>query len=311
MTQGGAMQKQMDSAIFYSLAIINEVRQDATHHSDWGTFITPTNKALPHPPISKPYHMPYQAGMDFTGQTSTPSLHSQIRNKIQITNANKQYYRSSPQFYEDSFNLLLNQKITVHRLVEVGVQFGDLSCQLAGLLNNFNLSLDLVDLDKDNLEYAYQNIAAVFPEVLPRVRFFYGDLPLYVKNVLSQSYDLNMIYYQGSYNFNDVVRDLGSTYFVKDKIAGVFVANIHLRHTDVNFYPFFDVALYALFGMNLNFIKLGNEIAEESALSNQADQATFWSKNRMDGMYIPYTHNQFRYPHPSTSLDNFIYKSMS
>lgn len=306
-------QKEKDIALFYSLAIVNEVRQKALDDSSWGSFIQYQESPLSYPPQKKPFHIPYKEKIDFANANGSP-IFQDILNKINSANPDKQFFRSSSKFYIESFDLLVNN-ILMHknhqqRIVEIGPQFGDLSCQLAGLLNHCNVTLDLVDIDKENLYYAYKNISAVFPEVLPRVRLFYGDLPIYIKNVINQTNDLNNLFYQGSYNFNDVIRDLGSTYFAKDKIAGIFISNTHLRNTNMNYYPFIDAAIYALFGMDVKFFKLGEEKYEETALQQDVMHATYLSRNRVDGMYIPLSHNQFRYPHPNNKLDDFIYKKL-
>lgn len=304
----------MDSAIFYSLAIINEVRGAAYRDDpEWGTMICCPTGHLHYPPKAKTFHYPYHNALNTDDLNALQDIHTDIMKEIQAHNPDKQYYRNSAKYYAESFTVLIDELLNEQlkhkvRIVEIGPQFGDFSCQIAGLLRNIDATLDLIDIDKDNLTYAYRNIEKVFPEVLPRVKLFYGDLPLYVKNIIEPSSDMNILHYQGSYNFNDVVRDLSSTYFAKEKIAGTFLPNLYLRNTNMNYYSFVDAAIYALFGMNIKYIKLGENATTESGLQSNDLVTTFLGKNQIEGMYIPYIHNQFRYPHPQSTLDDFIYK---
>lgn len=300
------MTKEPNLSVIYSLAFVNMQREVAARESDWGSFISPEQTSL-----SSAAHQEHALtetfrfkAVDFTSVLNKDPLFDSIIRRNFGDNALAAYYRCSAKYYFDCFELVKRHTGQITKIVEVGPQFGDLSSLFAGLLNKMNVTLDLVDISKANLIRSYQNIKQIFPEAADHVRLFFGDLPVYIKNITCQSSDMNLLHYQGSTNFNDVIRDLGSTFHAKNKIFGTMVHNTHLRSVTMSDYSFLDAALYALFGAKINFLNLGEEVAEETAL----DQSSYFAGGRVDGLYLPYSLNQFRYPHPSTPIEKLLYQ---
>lgn len=291
------MQKKPDSSIFYSLAYINLQREHAIDDPDWGTLISPHQASDTSLPNSKMLDLEQYRHMH-------PLFHT-ILNKIHEDNAAN--LCCSLKYYADCFNLINQQLGNFQKIVEVGPQSGDLACLFAGIIQNTDKTLDIVDINKTTLLRTYEKINILFPEATPKIRLFVGDMPLYIKNIASVSSSQNIIHYQASHNFNDVIRDLGSTYFCKNKIIGTLVNHTHLRTTDIRHYAFVDVALYALFGAGIKFIKLGEEITDETSLNELTNPPSYFSSNRVDGLYIPYAMNHFRYPHPNSSIETYLY----
>ncbi len=299
-----------DFSIFYSLEYINTHRKLASSHPEWGKIIESESRAGDFPSefdsqllrnvIFKP--------IDFTSYANKHILYDEIINKMKIDNDINQHYRNSAKYYFDCFNILNQHEGVINRIVEVGTHFGDLSCLFSGMLQKLDATLDLVDINPLHLIKTYQRIKKIFPEVAAKVRLFFGDLPLYIKQIASKSPYINLIHYQGSYNFNDVVRDLGSTFYAKQKIAGTMIYNTHLRTTDMNHYAFIDVAIYSLFGLNVKFKKMGEQASGTTEIQTSHQPPIYFADQRVEGMFLPYAVNEFRYPHQNTSLDDFFEK---
>jgi hypothetical protein len=86
------------------------------------------------------------------------------------------------------------------------------------------------------------------------------------------------------------------------------IHNTHLRSIDMNQYAFVDAALYAIFGSGIQFLKLGEEANMDAPSDLSTHSPCYYTGSRIDGMYIPYSKNQFRYPHPETPLESFLYQ---
>jgi hypothetical protein len=187
----------------------------------------------------------------------------------------------------------------------VGVYLGGASCVLAGSLVPLNKTLDLIDVNKHYLRFTYERIRRIFPEAASRVRMFFGDLPTYVKNVMTQTGNTrHLIQHDGSHCFNEVIKDLCSLYFVKDKINGVMIQDTHLRSANINLYTFVDAAVYTVFGFAMKFHEIGAKYKDQTTPAYQF--VTYFMSNYPEGMYIPFTLNTFRYPHPIMKLEDFL-----
>lgn len=308
------MEKKPDPSIFYSLAIINEKREAAVQQADWGSYVDLSTKKYTEELEKISYdHALFSCNkLDFTPYAEASPLFKSIIDNIYAHQFNlKNPYYNSAKYYADCFTVTAYYVGNVQRIVAVGADPASMIIVLAGLIQEHNVILDIVDIDQCALLSVYKQIMQIFPNMANKVRLFFGDLPIYIHRHLSNSSDQYLIHYQASTNFNDVIRDLGATYFQRNKIVGTMVYNTHLRSTRMHDYAFTDVALYALFGHNIQFIKLGNVINDTSQSSTLSDTHYYHSSQRVDGLYIPYSNNQFRYPHPNTELTSFLYQCES
>ena len=199
----------------------------------------------------------------------------------------------------------------INRILEVGVFMGGSSSIFAGCIENTEVEFDMLDVNSIYLRYAYERIRRLFPEVAKRTRMFLGDLPTYVKSVLSQEKKRQyLIHHDGSHNFNEVISDLASLSFVRDKVRGLMIQDTHLRGGNINSYIFVDAAVYAIFGADVDHSKLGVTLSSKQTVpAFQFDpHGTYLKANLPEGMYIPFANNTFQYPHPQTSLDDIIMK---
>lgn len=295
-----------DFSIFYSLECINLRREFAEKNQYWGSFITTEQNDLFSEFTSQLVNDVVYKKNELPQDKSVEPLFNDIMKKL---HSNEIFFRSSTKYYFDCYSVIMEHKGVVNKIVEVGPHFGDLSGLLAGMLEHLEATLDLVDMNPIYLFKTYEQIKKLFPEAASKVKLFFGDLPSYIKNVAGTSTQIHLIHYQGSYNFNDVVRDIGATYFARQKIVGTIIHNTHLRTTDMNYYAFVDVALYALFGLNVQFLKLGEQEDVKSELYFLSQPSIYFAHPSIDGMYLPYAVNHFRYPHPNTQLEDFFAKN--
>jgi len=193
------------------------------------------------------------------------------------------------------------------RVAEVGVFMGGASIYLAGCMDPFEFDLDLIDPSAAFLLFAYERIRRSYPEAAKRVRLFHGDLPAYVRHVmLGDQRNSYVIHHDGAHSFNQVVKDMAALYYVKEKLTAAIVQDTHLRGT-VEHMNFVDLALYAVFGTDLNYAPIGmvHEAGSPLTAPNQY-QGNYFMPGASEGLVLPMSVNQFRYPHPDLRMDDFL-----
>ena len=216
----------------------------------------------------------------------------------------------SAKYYFDIFNLIKNLNTKVRRVVEVGTFLGGASCIFAGVACQSDLEIDLIDAKKEFLLFTYERIRRAFPEAISKVRLFFGDLPTYVKTVVDkEAQEGILIHHDACHNYNEVLRDLASLYFVKDKIQGLMIQDTHLRSAKLDRYIFVDAAVYSIFGFNLKYQEIGTKFPEatEPAYNGQ----TYFAKNHSEGFYVPFDVNPFLFPHPSMKMDETLIENVA
>ena len=215
----------------------------------------------------------------------------------------------SAQHYADIFEVVRGHFGRINRVVEVGVFMGGASTLFAGCLVPMDLTLDLVDISREYLLFTYERIRRTFPEAATRVRLFHGDLPTYVHDVLSKEDGCSaLLHHDGAHDFPQVVKDLSSLYYVRDRIRGLMAQDTHLRGR-IEFCNFVDAAIYAVFGFDVKCQPLGQRYAEgHPNLEPNRYQGNYFLPNTAEGVFIPFAGNTFRYPHPSMRLEEFLPK---
>lgn len=196
----------------------------------------------------------------------------------------------------------------VQRVVDVGVFMGGSAAVFAGCLEPMNLELDLVDVNQTYLQFTYERLRRIFPGVVSKIRMFYGDLPTYVRNVLlAEDATRTFVHHDGSHDFCQVVKDLGSLYFARDRVHSLAIQDTHLRCSNVDFFNFVDSAVYAIFGAGVSYDPLGSRYDSDSPMTNPNQyEGNYFLAGQSEGMYIPFARNKFKYPHPMMSLEAFL-----
>jgi len=212
----------------------------------------------------------------------------------------------SAQYYFDLVTTLRDLNGEYDRVVEVGVFMGGASSVFSGLISSFDFDLDLVDINLHYLQFSYERIRRIYPEAASRVRLFYGDLPSYVKHVLMQEDPKScIVHHDGAHDFTQVTKDLGSLSFVQEKLLAVISQDTHLRGTQ--HMNFVDMALYAVFGVDLSYAPIGASYDEWDGRTHPNEfQGNYFVAGAPEGMVVPMSANSFHYPHLEMELDNFL-----
>jgi hypothetical protein len=216
----------------------------------------------------------------------------------------------SAKYYYDMYNIAVNEAEGVDRIVEVGTYMGGASVILAGCAERTGAELVMIDIVDRHLQFSYQRLARSFPSVAERVKLFCGDLPTYVRDALmpEQSSSRLLVQLDGSHAFQEVIRDLGTLSYVKDRLIGIMAQDTHLRGIP-NGARFIDAALYGVFGGDMQYMAMGSEYGEwqtELVTPNKYG-GNYFMPGQPEGMYLPMSHNAFRYPHPDMTIDQFFW----
>lgn len=290
----------------YIVANLRVIKQ--LEESDWGTFINPDKDLENHPNPPEKYNIVPPSGYkaDFLPFLKNNALFDSIISRI-IDMRHQFHYEDqcSAKYYYDAFTILNLCQNDINRIVEVGVYLGGASCIFAGSLVPMNKTLDLIDINKGCLLVTYERIRRLFPEAASRVRLFHGDLPSYVNNVMSKESDVRyLVQHDGSHQFNEVLRDLASLYYVKSRVNGIMIQDTHLRSARIDLYTFVDAAIYSVFGFGMKYHDLGIKSPVQTEPAYHV--TNYFLQNYPEGMYIPFAENNFLYPHPSAKLESFL-----
>jgi len=198
----------------------------------------------------------------------------------------------SPQYYFDLVRILRDFNGQFDHVVEVGCYLGGASSVLAGCMDRFDFTLDIVDVSAPYLRYAYERCRRMYPDAAARIRLFQGDLPSYVQHVMRiEGARQSIIHHDGAHDFNLVVRDMGSLSYVQDQIFAIMAQDTHLRGSL----------------KHMNYCPIGaNYHAFDPVTQPNRFQGNYFMPDMFEGMVLPMAVNEFRYPHPSLSFEDFL-----
>lgn len=210
----------------------------------------------------------------------------------------------SPSYYFDLFNTVKSSLGEVNRIVEVGVYTGGCTSILAACAHFLGVQVDIIDINQSFLQFAREKARRYYPEAVEdRVRMFHGTLPEYVRDVLMEDDVKVIIQHDGSHSFEQVIRDLGSLYYIRDKLHSICIQDTNLRGAP-KYFNFVDQAVLAIFGRDVNHIPIGSVYANGTD-PNQWE-GNYCMAGEPEGMHIPLSHNKFHYPHPKITLSQFF-----
>ncbi|MBB5684959.1 class I SAM-dependent methyltransferase [Sphingobium boeckii] len=272
----------------------------------FGTFIDPDDRlkelADPNQKMGIPILGGYRAERDWDAYMGRSRIFDRIAHRLNQLDIPYED-QCSAKYYFDIVNALRDFNGEFNRVVEVGVFMGGASAILGGCVQAFDFDLDLVDIDDRCLHFAYERIRRTHPEAIGRVRMFHGDLPAYVSNILSHEPAQCIIHHDGDHQFSQVVKDMASLSYVAEKVHAIIVQDTHLRG-HAKYMNFVDMALYAVFGLDLNYAPIGEAYGEHD-FRTSPDQyhGNYFVAGSPEGFVLPMAMNEFRYPHPSMSLE--------
>lgn len=213
----------------------------------------------------------------------------------------------SAQYYFDLARTLRDLNGQFEHVVEVGVFMGGSTSYLAGCSGPFDFDIDLVDVSAAFLRFAYERARQTYPDAAKRMRLFHGDLPTYVKTVaLTEPHRRSIIHHDGSHEFNQVVKDMASLYFVQQQLIAVIAQDTHLRGT-AKYMNFVDMALYAVFGTDLKFAPIGAILHEHDRMTDpDAFFGNYFMAGVAEGIVLPMAENRFVYPHRAHRIEHML-----
>ena len=275
---------------------------------EWGSFLAPGGTLHDVTDLAREMQVKIHSGIRarFDVFRGSNRIFDQIITRIEQTDLQCED-QCSAKHYSDVFDIVRSQYGRMNRLVEVGVYLGGASTVLAGCIGPLDAGLDLVDTNPAYLRFAHERIRRTFPEAIGRVRMFHGDLPTYVHRVIvpDESCAL-LIHHDGAHDFPQVVRDLASLYFVRDRVRGLMIQDTHLRGR-IGYCNFVDAAVFAVFGYDARYLPLGRVYPPgDPALEPNRWQGNYFLPDAPEGMFLPFESNVFRYPHPSMTLEEFL-----
>lgn len=213
----------------------------------------------------------------------------------------------SVQYYSDLFTLLRNSAGEVTRIVEVGAYMGGATALLYGCAELFNLELDLIDIDANCLQFTHERVRRTYGST-ERLRLYHGDLPHYVRDVLAAESGVRvMIQHDGSHHFPQVILDLGSLYYQRDKVHSLAIQDTNLRGNPHGC-RFIDAAVRSIFGQDLTFTPIGTvyTASQEVMTRPNAYGGNYFLAGKPEGMFVPMNGNRFEYPHPEIPFQQFF-----
>jgi len=275
----------------------------------YGTFIEP-NQALeslanPAEKLNIEIHSGFRAVRESQRFTGHNRIFDQIVTRLSTLDLPYED-QCSADYYFDLVRTLRDFNGEFDRLVEVGVFMGGSSGVFAGCIGPFDIDLDMVDISADYLQFAYERVRRMYPESTGRIRLFHGDLPSYVRAVMLEKPVRTIVHHDGAHDFNQVVRDMAALSFVRDQLVAIIAQDTHLRGT-IHHMNFVDMALYAVFGLDLNYAPIGKRYASmDSRTAPNKYQGNYFVPDAAEGFVLPMAVNEFVYPHPDLSIDDFL-----
>jgi hypothetical protein len=280
----------------------------AMHQRTWGSFLEPdptlADLENPHEPLSIPIYSGHHADMKAFAGLNT--VFDRITARIEASSLAYED-QCSANHYFDLFTRVERSHQQLTRLIDVGVYMGGSSSVFAGCVERMGLELDLVDANDNFLRFTHERLRRMFPDAMSRVRMFHGDLPTYVRTVLTAEPQAQaFVHHDASHDFTQVVKDLSSLYFVRDRVHGLAIQDTHLRGS-IEHNNFVDAAVYAMFGVDVRYEPIGANFAVDSSVTypNQWN-GNYFLAGQPEGMYIQFAGLEWRYPHPSMELDDFL-----
>lgn len=280
----------------------------AMHQDTWGTFLEPDPALVDAENLHEALGIPILSGhrADLTVYKGGNTVLDRIASRCQDVDLAYED-QCSAQHYHDVFACVEREHGAVTRLVDVGVFMGGSAALLAGCVEPMGLELDLVDVNPVFLQFACERVRRTFPRAMARVRMFHGDLPTYVANVLrAEPRTRALIHHDGAHDFNQVVKDLSSLYFARDRIHGVALQDTHLRG-EIGYFNFVDAAVYAMFGVGVKYEALGARYPADSPVTHPNQwNGNYFLADTPEGMYVPFDGLEWKYPHPTMELETFL-----
>lgn len=213
----------------------------------------------------------------------------------------------SAQYYFDLVRTLRDFNGQFGHVVEVGCYLGGATSIFAGCMDRFDFTLDIVDLSRPFLLSSYERARRMYPDAAQRIRLFHGDLPSYVRHVaMVEGREDIIIHHDGAHDFNQVVKDMASLYYVRDQLFAIIAQDTHLRGT-MKHMNFVDMAMYAVFGLDLNYCPIGTTYDGDTFMTRPNNyQGNYFVPGQPEGFVLPMAVNSFHYPHPHLSIDDFL-----
>lgn len=279
----------------------------------WASFIEPDRSIEDHPSPHEALKVPIFSGYRaYDALVGTPEVYDDPLLKMIVdrvtTSGIDAEEQCSAKYYADIYNVLKVLNGGYNRVAEVGVFMGGSSVLLAACALAFDFQLDLVDISPNYLRFTYERIRRTFPEAIDRVRLFNGGVPEYTRAVLvGDQESMTLVHHDGAHDFNQVVRDLSALSFVKDRLHSVILQDTHLRGR-ASYMNFVDAAVYAVFGPQMQFAPIGAQYTEDHVdmLKPNPYQGNYFLPHRPEGMFLPMDANDFHYPHPSMTIEEFL-----
>jgi hypothetical protein len=275
-----------------------------------GTFIQPAAGAPDAANLAGELNIPISSGFRALSQTGNLVGQNRIFDRIvdKLRSLDLAYEdQCSALYYFDLVRTLRDLNGQYDRVVEVGVFMGGSSTFIAGCIEPFDFDLDMVDTCAAYLQFAHERVRRLYPEAAKRIRLFHGDLASYARHVmLEEAPRSTIVHHDGAHDFNQVVKDMASLYYVREQIHAIIAQDTHLRGT-VKHMNFVDLALHAVFGMDLKFAPIGSAYREDDnrTVPNKY-QGNYFMPNCAEGVVLPMAENCFHYPHPALSIDDFL-----
>ncbi|WHU01281.1 class I SAM-dependent methyltransferase [Sphingomonas sp. NIBR02145] len=276
----------------------------------FGTFIAPdtTLHDVPDPAakLGVPILSGYQTRHQISELLGQNRIFDSIAERVRLLSLAYED-QCSPQYYYDIVRTLRDFNGQFDRLVEVGVYMGGSTAYLAGCIDAFDFDLDLVDFRSEFLLFTYERVRRMFPEAARRIRLFHGDVPSYVRHVmLEERGHRNIVHHDGAHDFNQVVKDFSALSFAREDLVALIAQDTHLRGTleEMNFV---DLALYAVFGTELNYASIGVAYHGDTEMTRpNRFQGNYFMPGVAEGVVLPMAANQFLYPHPALGMEHFL-----
>lgn len=212
----------------------------------------------------------------------------------------------SSRYYFDLVSTLRDFNGQFNRVAELGVFMGGATSVIAGCIAAFDFELDLIDISRPNLEFAYERTRRLYPEAASKIRIFHGDLPLYVRTVMMNDADTYLVHHDGAHNFEQVVKDLAALYYVREHVFAIIAQDTHLRGR-ISELNFVDLAIAAVFGADYKAAPIGTVYAADDPRTKPNEyQGNYFLPDVPEGLVLPMAANEFKYPHPRLSIDDFL-----